>query len=75
MTQSNLFSQINSIQYALKIREINSESWWVYRHQIGPEGIVSPLSRVVFFCTSLSAAKEWVERQKQEKYVYVLSDN
>ena len=75
MTYMNAFRPIKPIQCVLKIREIAANSWWVYRHEIGQNGVLKPMSRVVFFSNTRAAAEQWIESQRQDANVYLLSDN
>lgn len=75
MTIMNTYSPITPIQCVLKIREIAENSWWVYRHEIGRNGTLKAISRVVFFGRSRDDAEQWIEGQRQEATVYLLSDN
>ncbi len=75
MTTQNLFRPANLIQFALKVRQIAEDSWWVYRYEIGRSGKLHPKSRVVFFGQSQDEANSWIARQKEEATIYVLSDN
>lgn len=63
------------VYFALKVRQIAENSWWIYRHEIGRNGKLSATSRVVFFGHSRGDADQWINRQKEEATVYVLSDN
>ncbi|WP_372600303.1 hypothetical protein [Amphritea sp.] len=75
MKNSNTFSTVNMMQCALKIKKIAADSWWVSRYEICGNGLLKPVSRVVFFGRSRDDAERWIETQRQETTVYMLSDN
>ncbi|MEH6576936.1 MAG: hypothetical protein V7731_07620 [Amphritea sp.] len=75
MTALNLYRPITPIQFVLKIREIAANSWWVYRHEMGSNGTLKPTPRVVFFGRSRNDAEQWIDTQRQEATVYMLSGN
>ncbi len=75
MTSSNSFRPAALIHFALKIRQIADNSWWVYRHEIGRNGTLSITSRVVFFGHSREDADLWIDRQREEATIYMLSEN
>jgi len=75
MTSQNLFRPAAFIHFALKITQAAENSWWVHRYEIGRNGKLSPTSRVVFFGRSQDEAHSWIERQKEEATIYMLSDN
>ncbi|WP_370277683.1 hypothetical protein [Pontibacterium sp.] len=54
---------------------MGENSWWVYRYEIGRNGKLSQKSRVVFFGNSRAEADQWIERQKEEATIYMLSGN
>lgn len=75
MTSSNLFRTNIPNQFALRIRQMGECSWWIYRHELDQNSQMSHNSRIVFFCSSRSEADEWIENQKEEGTVYMLSGN
>lgn len=75
MTSQNPFRPISLIQFALKVRQMGENSWWVYRYEIGRNGKLSQTSRIVFFGESEQEAERWIQRQQEEATIYRLSDN
>ncbi|WP_299197641.1 hypothetical protein [uncultured Amphritea sp.] len=75
MKNFNSLLAIKTVQCALKIKKMAADSWWVYRHEIGGNGTLKPISRVVFFGRSREDVERWIEIQRQETKVYMLSDN
>lgn len=59
------FNPITPVQFALKIREMASDSWWVYRHEMGQQGFINPVPRIVFYAQNEEAAQAWVEQQRR----------
>jgi len=45
-------------------RAVAPDSWWVYRHSLGPDGQPLPWGRVVHYCRSEAEALDWVREQK-----------
>lgn len=41
-------------------RAVSKDSWWVYRHKLGSDGLPLPWGRVVYYCRSEKAAKSWI---------------
>lgn len=75
MSTLSAYQPVRPVEFVLKIREIASDSWWVYRHEIMQGGILKQMSRVVFFGRSKAEAEQWINTQRQEGTVYILSDN
>lgn len=75
MKNANALLAINTLQYALNIKQMAADSWWVYRHEISGNGTLKPMSRVVFFGRTQDDVERWVDTQRQEATVYMLSDN
>ncbi len=75
MTSNNPFRPAVLIQFALQVTQMGENSWWVYRYEIGRNGKLSQKSRVVFFGNSRAEADQWIERQKEEATIYMLSGN
>lgn len=75
MTYANPLQTYNSIQFALKVRQVAENSWWVYRYEIGRRGELSQFSRVVFFGRNREETEQWLQRQSEEANIYMLSDN
>lgn len=75
MNVLNAYRPVKPVECALNIREIATDSWWVYRREVCANGRLKPLSRVVFFGRSRADAEHWIEAQHQETTVYMLSDN
>lgn len=75
MTSMNAFRPLAPIHFVHKIREVAANSWWVYRHEIGVDGYLKPMPRVVFFGRNQNEVDQWVTQQKEEQSMFVLSDN
>lgn len=75
MTTMNAFRPFAPIQFVHKIREVAESSWWVYRHEIGQDGFLKPMPRVVFFGQSRADVDQWIERQQQDEQMFMLSEN
>lgn len=75
MSYLNTFASSSLAQYALKVRKIADNSWWVYRYEIGRSGDLGLHSRVVFFGRSEAETEAWLKTQAEEARVYTLSDN
>ncbi|SEQ81619.1 hypothetical protein SAMN03080615_02864 [Amphritea atlantica] len=75
MKQRYAFPKMNVVQCALNIKQMAADSWWVYRHEMCGNGTLKPVSRVVFFGRTRADVDRWIETQRQESTVYMLSDN
>jgi len=75
MKTLNSFPGVKVVQCALNIKQMAADSWWVYRHEFCANGTLKPVSRVVFFGRSRDDVERWIETQRQESTVYMLSDN
>lgn len=75
MNVADAYQPVTPIEFVLKIREIAADSWWVYRHEIMSGGMLKHMSRVVFFGRSREEAEQWIDHQRQEGTVYLLSEN
>ncbi|UTW04110.1 hypothetical protein KDX31_03590 [Amphritea atlantica] len=75
MKTLNSFPGVKVVQCALNIKQMAADSWWVYRHEFCGNGTLKPVSRVVFFGRSRDDVERWIETQRQESTVYMLSDN
>lgn len=75
MSYLNTLACSSLAQYALKVRKIADNSWWVYRYEIGHYGDLEQHARVVFFGRSEAETDAWLQAQSEEARVYMLSDN
>ncbi len=75
MTHLHPYQPLKPLQFVLKIREMAADSWWVYRSEIGFNGMLKQMPRVVFFGRSRAEVDSWVEQQRQEATVFMLSEN
>lgn len=75
MTYFNALPKNSLAQFALKVRQVAENSWWVYRYEIGRRGDLIPSSRVVFFGRTQEETELWLKRQAEEATIYMLSDN
>lgn len=74
MTTMTAFRPFAPIRFVHKIYEAAANSWWVYRQEIGNDGNLKPMPRVVFFGRSRAEVERWIAGHKEET-VFVLSDN
>lgn len=40
----------------------SNDSWWVMRHDLGPDGQALPFGRIVYFATSEQEASRWIQQ-------------
>lgn len=57
------FQAFSAQRSVFKIREVDENSWWVYRYEIGFHGVQAPIPRVVFFARDKQKAQTWIDVQ------------
>ena len=75
-TMTTTHPNFNSTQvpYALKVRQLNEKSWWVYRYEIGRRGELAPMPRVVFFGTNKAQTQAWLDKESQATRAFLLPE-
>lgn len=57
------------IRYVYRVQQSASDSWWVYKYDLGNRGSLSNCQRVVFFGRSLAQVDQWLSDKRHEGFV------
>ncbi|MBB1487839.1 hypothetical protein [Oceanospirillum sediminis] len=63
----SIYNPITPVQFALKIRQFAEDSFWVYRYDMGHNGFLKPVPRIVFYANDLASAEQWIEKQHRSQ--------
>ncbi|MCV6588241.1 MAG: hypothetical protein OIF57_04310 [Marinobacterium sp.] len=69
----NSLNVVHPVEPEHRIREISANCWWVYQLDQVADEFKDTLSRVVFIGSSRQEVRNWVQRQREEQYSFVLS--